>query len=898
MQDYGLLMRFVFFACLLLTSFDRVTAAQVEAFAGRPFGVARITFSVPAEDQQHPTGQAAMTFDGPDERIHYPTITQGLPRRLLGVRLGLKANLTVMFLFRGDEPFEVTIGTPTEQTFRVVPQRRSRLRHRNMLRRWWRNYNRFFDDLAEETNHPPLIETYLTSMLARRLNLQDPLVDRLTSPRRKHKGYRSLDLLTGAEAMRLRIFEATTLGVMPTSATADLPVPDQVDWRREALPEPDGEVSIEPMAMRVPEECFYIRFGLYSNFLWLNGLLEDYGGELKSMISARGYHSGFNQRLHDQLAVRQSMLAELFGSYAIADVAFIGMDTFMREGPAVGVIFEAQGSMLGSDLKRQREDALARAKDEDASLTTVKVGQRDVSLLSTPDNRLRSYYLTDGKYHLVTNSRRIVTRFLDVADGSGSLGASAEFRHARSVVPISREDTVFIYFSSAFFRNLLGPKYQIELQRRLRAAAEIELLMLARLAAKAEGVNGDSTDNLIAAGMLPSQFGARPDQSHPTDAGDRIVDSRRGRRGSFAPVPDMPVRAVSAHERDRYRQQADYYAEHRQQIDPILVALKRHALKEERRERVTIEAFMTPVEGLKYQLLLSLLGEPSPYKLVSPEENLISIDVAVRGGTVHPDIPPHRLFLGVQNRQPLTTSGPADVLKLWRIVRTAPGFLGAWPKAGFLEMVPFVPESTEGISQIPLGLLRWEGRGFSVLSWDQEILEQASEQLGFVEEDRAAQVRVRVKDLSDAKFCTWLNQLGYERSRRVSVANAKLMSILPQQLDVPLSESRAVVEKLLDSKLVCALGGEYDAVGDGKERGWRSTAWPDSANYAVPEGYMVPLLEWFRGLEVRLIKYPERLVAKGHLDIHRKKGKPFIDLPLIDMFGTPKNAEGSADGKK
>ncbi len=562
------------------------------------------------------------------------------------------------------------------------------------------------------------------------------------------------------------------------------------------------------------------------------------------------------------------------------------MDTFTREGAALGAVFEARGSLLGVDLVRQRHEALFREKDNGATLTTVQISGRDVSFLSTPDNRLRSYYLVDGKYHLVTNSRVIVQRFLAVADGQGSLGENSEFRYARSVVPTSREDTIFVYFSSAFFRNLLSPQYQIELQRRMQAATDIELVALARMAAAAEAVPGQTLDELVNCDLLPPGFADRSDGSEPIVSDRGISDSLRGARGYFTPVPDVAIESVSRVEYDRYTRQADYYAKNWKQVDPLLVALKRYQLPGKGGERITVDAFITPMNDVKYQVVMSSLGDPSRHRLVPPEDNLISIDAALRGGILFPAIPPHRLFLAVQDHVPLAEYRPNDVLRLLRIVRTTPGFLGAWPKPGFLDLLPLVradmPDQ-DGFSQLPLGLLRWQGRGFSVLSLDQGILTQASQQLGFVEEDDAAQIRVRVGDLSESKFGGWLNAMGYERARQVSVANARFLGIFTQQLKVPRADAKRVAEDVLNAKLVCALGGEYELRPYGETSLWCSTSWPATNDYRVPDDYVTPPLDWFRGLDARLVKYPDRLVIHSHIDMQRQGREPTISLPF---FGT------------
>ena len=57
-------------------------------------------------------------------------------------------------------------------------------------------------------------------------------------------------------------------------------------------------------------------------------------------------------------------------------------------------------------------------------------------------------------------------------------------------MPLSRDDTVFLYLSTPFFENMASPAYRTELDRRLRSIGEMRVLELARMAAKAEGVVG------------------------------------------------------------------------------------------------------------------------------------------------------------------------------------------------------------------------------------------------------------------------------------------------------------------------------------------------------------------------------------------------------------------------
>ena len=207
----------------------------------------------------------------------------------------------------------------------------------------------------------------------------------------------------------------------------------------------------------------------------------------------------------------------------------------------------------------------------------VKIGGRTVSYLSSPDGTVRSYYVADGDFHFVTTSKQLVARFLATASGEGSLGTSREFRHARSVMPISRDDTIWLYLSDAFFRNITGPHYRVEMARRLQAAADIELVQLAKLAAASEAQPGETIEQLKAASLLPPEFGPLPDGSRVVLAGGEVYDSLRGRRGAFLPVSDMPVGKITRAEAASTRSSPSSIERKWGRMDPMIAGVKRTA---------------------------------------------------------------------------------------------------------------------------------------------------------------------------------------------------------------------------------------------------------------------------------------------------------------------------------
>ncbi len=444
-------------------------------------------------------------------------------RPVLKQFINVPTESTVYFLFRGDSPLDLTVYAPDAQSGQIVP-RRDPQAYARLLCAWWTDYSSASDGRDAAREYPQMVEEYLTDTLARRLELPLP---RRTPQRQLNILRGELAMLAGTETTRLEMAEKVLLGGF-TNEAASVLLPEELPPPR---PEPLAalpDVPIEPIALRVPVECLYVRFGSFANFLWLRHRMEDWGGELRDVISERGLDYGLNARMQKQLGLSDGGgLAEVFGDKVIADVAIVGTDTFVNEGAAIGTLFHAKSNLaLSNDLTQQRRAAMREVNGKEEKLT---IAGRTVSYISTPEGAMRSYYVVDGDYHLVTTSRQIVEWFLATADGQHeSLGASAEFRYTRTSMPLTRDDTVYIYLSPQFFDNLLGPHYHIEMQRRLRSAVELELFPIAELAARAEEMSGSTIDQLVADNLLPQGFGQHPDGSHLVLADGRLVDSLRG----------------------------------------------------------------------------------------------------------------------------------------------------------------------------------------------------------------------------------------------------------------------------------------------------------------------------------------------------------------------------------
>ncbi len=78
-------------------------------------------------------------------------------------------------------------------------------------------------------------------------------------------------------------------------------------------------------------------------------------------------------------------------------------------------------------------------------------------------------------------------------------------------------------------------------------------------------------------------------------------------------------------------------------------------------------------------------------------------------------------------------------------------------------------------------------------------------------------------------------------------------------------------------------------------------------NRRTTADYMAPWLRWFRGVELHLTQFPDRLAVVGTLDTHRqppppeaKAPKKKLSLPSMnfDLFQLPLKMFGGADEKK
>ena len=363
-------------------------SSSFTAHQGKPFGVASLSIPIgPVESGRLPR---VVVFDAED-RIFYPAVDlesltsreEGrvvgaanpiplLPERRIG-RGGLVDRfrnvvrqtqdiidpprlLRIQFLFTGDAPLKVRLSGDYVLETVVTPAITDLPIHRESMLRWWNGYINQARRQLEASDYSPGIETYLCEMLALRLQLppEDLRSKRQIAKSERNVPLSTLELLGGVESLRDDIMRASLSRSLSPLATENsqsiadsanspknVPLPPPPSWIEPIVPEISQDLLVEKIARHVPPECFYLRFERFSNYLWFQQLTEAKGQGIAQMVMLRGVDYKSDQRVQQMLNTKMTLITKLFGDALVQDVALIGLDLYLQDGPAIGVLFES-----------------------------------------------------------------------------------------------------------------------------------------------------------------------------------------------------------------------------------------------------------------------------------------------------------------------------------------------------------------------------------------------------------------------------------------------------------------------------------------------------------------------------------------------------------------------------
>lgn len=854
------------------------------------------------------------------------------------------SSIAVYFLFDGrPEPLHLNITTRRGDNVTVVPQNVP-LRFNQLLDQWWTQYNKNVD--RPTNDFPPAVSNYLQNMLSWRLGLQR-FEPKPTFFQKHIYAETGFQLEPGArlfETQRRLFFEPepfqftakeplpVSLGDMIQRETGRVPIVSKVNpsnlepvvtdesgkehqekpkttlWSAltqqftAAIVGEQGEQNndpqkqyeteeIEPMAFHVPSHCFYIRFGTFGNFLWFQDTTALWGGDLRNLVAMRAFQGLGNSRFEEELALKQNELSKLFGDSVIDDIAIIGTDLYFDEGGAFGLLFKAKNNaILANDFIQKRKAAMQADKTIEEKI--LDIDGHKVSFLTTPDHHVRSFYVTVGDYHLVSRSEQLTRDFLalhtkteGISIKHSSLGELQEFHDIREIMPPTRDDTIFLYFSRPYFYHLTSAPYWIESHRRDLALTWMDLLKLGTLAAMGEGWTTDRSmrewiELLISQGYIPPSFGPLPDGSRiEFHSWSEISDSVRGYRGTLVPIADNLAKSASETEVRQYQQMCQDFFTNWGNLDPLAIALKHTpvASPEGMMEQITIDIRMAPLSRKNGETLREKLGPPMTEQFGQIDGNIASFEVALKDkfffGGLQNSIPNP-----IQQERPrllerITSAAllqgellPRDLISGYMGYSGTPGELLQLMDIGFQRR-----DDAAGYARGITGGWRRHFGPYTLYSQQRELLDRISPLLLMTPAPLPGQFRLDVKDLSRAKITPILNNIGFARTRNSSKGNVLLLNQLYTQLHVDGPECKNVAEELLHGVMICPLGGEYQfrTYGRSSLGYWTSTALEqtrDNGFFATqaPAGFVSPPLDWLRGAEL------DALVAPDAVSIHIK----------------------------
>ena len=778
----------------------------------------------------------------------------------------------VSFLFIGSEPLTVTVTDDrgVVGNYSVIP-RQDQAVHASVLKTWWTGYTNAAQALVAASEQPAAVQLYLIAMLARRTGL--PLPGWYNESRQEEDQLLStLKLIGGAAGVGESMFaDAAVEARPPQLATEPLPAPP--GWIPEMVPPDVRTAVVEPIATKVPPDCFYIRYGSFQNYLWFQDLTDEHGGDITRMITLRGLVNDSAERLETQLNMKMTQLSRMLGGTVIEDQALVGRDLFLTDGASMGVLIKSRNAFLLTTSIKNDRTKLAR-EDTTVTLENFQIDDRQVSLLSTADNRIRSFFTQDGNYIFVSNSRKLTEQFIEVSKSGNSLAATPEFMLARKLMPLERDDTIFAYFAPAMLRGLISPEYLIELRRRMFAKADISLVQLARMAGAMESKLPPSDlgiDQLVATGMLPPNFGVRSDGSGVFELNNTALDTKRGARGSFLPIADVEINSVTPQEFAWYSQIANEYTNRFATMDPIMVGIHRDDRDPgSKRERLTIHAEVAPFDPGKYGKYAQQLGPPTQVAMQFAPDDIISVQAHVASQQLGP---PTHLFVAIKDTVPPTPDQFEGIIKTYLSLRQLPGYLGAWPQPSALDRLPLGLGRGQpvgpGMSRLLGGLYRFTDGKFSILSFQPEVITQSLPFLAANEAPNPAQIRANIGDLNGSQLETWANAQLYARARISSVATAQFLDSITHQFQLRPDEVLFTVKGIVGADVQCSLGGQYEW---SEQRGqWQSTAWNGPvASPTAPADYIAPAMNWFRGANVSVTQLEDRVIADAIINLARE----------------------------
>lgn len=365
---------------------------------------------------------------------------------------------------------------------------------------------------------------------------------------------------------------------------------------------PEGEIKVDELSMRVPEDQHFMVVPSLKHLLALMDKVEEDGTPLIDSFSVGGQYRELPTRYREQMGLDlPDVLARML---PVKKVAVTGGDPFFPTGSDVAVILETgKPDFVYSSIK-----PVIDAKAKAAGATKVE-GAGEVAY-ENKDRSFSSYLIKLEGAVVLSNSAHQIERLKEVASGKEeALGASDEYKFFRHRYPIADDESAYVFISDACLRRWAGPKVRIAASRRSRALAAL----------------GQLTSGVVAGEGLSNEYEALLGKVSEEDGG--VISEHYGSLGFLTPIGELEIEKVSHLEVEGYRQwRRGYENGWAQFFDPIAIQLKLGEKKEE------LDMTILPLRvDSDYEDFMSLAGDAvlSQASRKVPRESIFHFAMAV-----------------------------------------------------------------------------------------------------------------------------------------------------------------------------------------------------------------------------------------------------------------------------
>ena len=364
---------------------------------------------------------------------------------------------------------------------------------------------------------------------------------------------------------------------------------------------PKGEIAVDPLAMKVPEDQHFMIVPSLEDFFGLINRLETNGTPILKSFSVGSEYQNLPSRYRRQMGLDLPDVVAKF--LPVKSVGVTGGDPFFPTGSDVAVIMETE-----------KPSAVMAALKKTISSKASRVGAKKVSGeilgFQNADRSFSSFLLELEGAVVVANSPTQIVRLQEVATNkSEALGATDEYRFFRHRYPVGKGESAYVFISDACLRRWAGPRLRIGASRRSRAVAALAATTASHLQGK------ETIDEF------------KPLLGEVKMTGGRAHSQNFGSLGFITPVGELDLEKVTTMEKAGYdRWRRGYENGWARFFDPIAIQFR---LGEERED---LDMTILPLRiGTDYEEMIELAGSAVLSKGASqvPGESVFHFAMAI-----------------------------------------------------------------------------------------------------------------------------------------------------------------------------------------------------------------------------------------------------------------------------